>query len=48
MQVNDYWRKIIGEIIVLKHGSSGEDDSILVGGGGGMARLILVGSKEMK
>jgi len=36
MQVNDYWRKIIGEIIVLKHGdASTEDDNILVGGVGG-------------
>jgi len=33
MQVNDYWRKIIGEIIVLKHGE--EESNILVGGGGG-------------
>jgi len=36
MQVNDYWRKIIGEIIALKHGGvASEEDSILMGGGGG-------------
>jgi len=37
MHVNDYWRKIIGEIIVLKHGgvTPEEDSSILMGGGGG-------------
>ena len=37
MQVNDYWRKIIGEIIALKHGGVApeEDNSILMGGGGG-------------
>jgi len=36
MHVNDYWRKIIGEIIVLKHGDVGvEENNILVGGAGG-------------
>jgi len=37
MQVNDYWRKIIGEIIVLKHGAGSPDEGsdILLGGGGG-------------
>eukprot|EP00092_Neocalanus_flemingeri_P037612 GFUD01040948.1.p1 GENE.GFUD01040948.1~~GFUD01040948.1.p1 ORF type:complete len:661 (+),score=160.23 GFUD01040948.1:435-2417(+) len=34
MHVNDYWRKIIGEIIVLKHGD-GDENGVLVGGGGG-------------
>jgi len=34
--VNDHWRKIIGEIIALKHGDvSGDDDGVLVGGVGG-------------